>query len=1115
MRRRRRGSGWRPDRGWIRWLAWLLIVGSVALAAAAVFVTESSPWWLRGLSALSASAGVLLGLYGDKLVAALQGGFDPPSPDSDRHDAHWRALARQILDQQLAWLDRQDRWSDDRYVDLDAELELSDGQRRPWTPSLRRQGKQLSLWRSLSRVLDEASDPLVVLKGEPGAGKSVTLRHITKQLCEDAVAARYRVDVLPVYVNLRGLQADGQAVNAQLVRDLVVRTLNRTNDPRVASFLNDEFDGRMVEGGWLFLFDSFDEIPELLSVTETGTATERYEQALRDFVTTLSRCRGVIASREFRGPAGSRSPSLRILPLSPQRMRSLVEGFGLAGIEADLVFDGLTKADPKTQELSRNPQFLSLLCAYVADRHMFPPTPHSVFDDYVTKRLSRDEQHMVKRFALTPDRLRRIAEELAFCMTAEHGVGLEPRREKLCAAMRRHGFSSGPDALVAMDALQGLQLAEPRDPGDPDTFAFRPRRLQEYFATRLLLDEPTRVAPNRLLTDGSWRETTVTILQLQPENQLRPILRSAQARLRAALKQVPDAVEESALADPAEIPPEVHVQIFPWPRHTLHLLGVLDAGLINRTGPAIESLRVQAGRLLATAYARGSVLDRKWALDVAGVAPQPVLTWMLRAPLGSETGGRWLRQVAMRQIGRLHTIPEDIAQTIRSMLIGMALQGALDRERETTETLLRSFERPQRFLDIVRLLLTTPLVDLGLQIAFVPLLFIVGRGDATDAGDLVIGSLIWSFLLSLLAYLMMSGALALRRASFAVSVFVIGVLCGVLAVVARITFVAGLAQRFDPWISVPIALVGLLAVTWPLGALAAAATGRYTRPGQWWLAHAAIPVGLRRIASLAPGAMLRRWRQGLRRRVGIGVLAASVLLVLWILATLPADAARELVRGLPGSSALLVLYEVLHRLALGCLVLLLGALVWPVLVLFWMAATASAAERRIKRWIASNPSSMTTQELLDLLGQVRGKVEGSLLISTIRRRGLLDDVPEAITVLEDVIVATERSSRWASDRVSFMPLNAEVVAPLRHGARLLRKVGRRLVGRPRTGGPGHEPEPSPIGQARDPDVQRWFARLTRWTGPSRLLYLDGPDLDQMGLLLEHLRRRRDARQTVT
>jgi hypothetical protein len=72
----------------------------------------------------------------------------------------------------------------------------------------------------------------------------------------------------------------------------------------VASFLNEEFDGRMVEGGWLFLFDSFDEIPELLSVTETGTATERYEQALRDFVTTLSRCRGVIASREFRSPPG-------------------------------------------------------------------------------------------------------------------------------------------------------------------------------------------------------------------------------------------------------------------------------------------------------------------------------------------------------------------------------------------------------------------------------------------------------------------------------------------------------------------------------------------------------------------------------------------------------------------------------------------------------------------------------------------------------------------------------------------------------------------------------------------------------------------------------------------
>jgi hypothetical protein len=98
-----------------------------------------------------------------------------------------------------------------------------DGQSRPRTPSLRRQDKQLSLRQSLSRLLNEASDPLVVLKGEPGAGTSVILRCIAKQLCEDAVAARYRVNALPVYVNLRGLQANGQAVDAQLVRDLVAQ----------------------------------------------------------------------------------------------------------------------------------------------------------------------------------------------------------------------------------------------------------------------------------------------------------------------------------------------------------------------------------------------------------------------------------------------------------------------------------------------------------------------------------------------------------------------------------------------------------------------------------------------------------------------------------------------------------------------------------------------------------------------------------------------------------------------------------------------------------------------------------------------------------------------------
>jgi hypothetical protein len=99
----------------------------------------------------------------------------------------------------------------------------------------------------------------------------------------------------------------------------------------VASFLKEEFDGRMVEGGWPFLFDSFDEIPELLSVTETGTATEteRYEQALRDFVTTLSRRRGVIASREFRGLAGS---CLFHFALLAQALSSLSKGLSVTAV---------------------------------------------------------------------------------------------------------------------------------------------------------------------------------------------------------------------------------------------------------------------------------------------------------------------------------------------------------------------------------------------------------------------------------------------------------------------------------------------------------------------------------------------------------------------------------------------------------------------------------------------------------------------------------------------------------------------------------------------------------------------------------------------------------------
>lgn len=159
---------------------------------------------------------------------------------------------------------------------------------------------------------------------------------------------------------------------------------------------------------------------------------------------------------------------------------------------------------------------------------------------------------------------------------------------------------------VAMDALEYVKLARAEaDSGgdDEQTFTFAHRRFQEYFATSVVLRGPHEVSSRRLLTDDRWRETAVTILQTQPPSSVRPLLAEATRLL------------ESSSASARSRP---HAGEFGWPTGCLHLLGILDNGLVARSDLDTAELRRLAGDVLLDAWQHGAWWDRKWVLDVVG-----------------------------------------------------------------------------------------------------------------------------------------------------------------------------------------------------------------------------------------------------------------------------------------------------------------------------------------------------------------------------------------------------------------------------------------------------------------------------------------------------------------
>jgi hypothetical protein len=285
--------------------AWLApAIGACVLVASTIF----SVWML-----LKAAYGIT-SLVKEKLLPLFY------EKDKQRAVRNAQQFAEH-LESDLRRLNGLEQWNDFRYAELEAEVEF-EGLRRGIWPFTKHGG--ITKEKNLSRALLSSQERLILLEGLPGTGKSVALRHLALARLKKAMRARRLGTITPIYVNLKQLDLTaGERPLAKHIRLFVLSVLNRPEDRDIDIYLEQNFDERVRAGSWLFLFDSFDEIPAVLSATDADTSVFEYANAIADFLSGMNSCRGIVASREFKGPAQLGWPVFRILPLSKSRQRQL------------------------------------------------------------------------------------------------------------------------------------------------------------------------------------------------------------------------------------------------------------------------------------------------------------------------------------------------------------------------------------------------------------------------------------------------------------------------------------------------------------------------------------------------------------------------------------------------------------------------------------------------------------------------------------------------------------------------------------------------------------------------------------------------------------------------
>lgn len=611
--------------------------------------------------------------------------------DKKRNAGRRKIFAGHLVNE-LRTRNRAESWRDDEFAELEAEVE-AEGSRKALTSLTFRKAPQTGIWRakSLAKALRRSTERLILLEGDPGSGKSVTLRHVALKIAEKASTSRSADSLLPIYVNLKEIKRSAeQPVDKQLIERFILDSLNRVNDSAVTRFLDDTFKEGIETGIWLFLFDSFDEIPEILSSTEVDESIAAYSTAINAFLSGFNICRGIVASRNYRGPASLGWRKFRIVELSQERQLELIRRTHLPTPQAAALANELTTATDEIRSLARNPMLLGLLCEHMLDRGKFPQTSHEVFADYLNSRLHRDETSVAQRFGLDKETVVSGAERVAFALAVDSRLGLSPTRKDLKIALSISSNSAGALQLdKILDALEYMKLgrADREVSGDSRQFTFSHRRFQEYFATTVVIRDLNTISPRRLLLDARWRETAVTLLQLGSQTEIALILDEAEhllAKYQTAILQAP-----SSPQDP-----------FKWPPGLYHLLELLQAGLATRPTLLKGKVSDAISKILVSASSSPWLDDKKLALEIAGVANQETLLKVIEDALN--IGSAWLDNSAFLQVSRLASPPPFIHGRIRAILRRMVKSGQLYRDYDTVRAYISRFRSPQLFLDLAR-----------------------------------------------------------------------------------------------------------------------------------------------------------------------------------------------------------------------------------------------------------------------------------------------------------------------------------------------------------------------------------------------------------------------------
>lgn len=561
-----------------------------------------------------------------------------------------------VLRSDLDAIAKAENWNDQWFTDLEAEVEAEGGYySNILARLLKRRSNGIRRVSSLIQAIKTSAERCMLLVGDPGCGKSVALRHLGRTLADEGSRSRAVNVQVPLYINLKELPVcNAEELTPDYIEKFVIEHIRR-GDSDTAAYVRDHWQEYKTRGIWFFLFDSFDESPAVLHAPNGSKTIAQYSHALRQFMDGMGACRGVLASREYKGPEALPWQKLRILPLSQKRQDELIDNTYLNNSHKTLVRQHLATVGGG---IFGNPLFMSLLCRYVGDTKKCPTNDFDLLLRHIDRLAERDPAYILKQYGLNKGQLLEGATLLAVLFAEEPELSLAPKHDEIAHALNARQILLPVELERLLSALIDVKIGrsdvKEARPGDR-RFTFSHRRYQETLFVQYLAQHPQHIPAEELLLESRWREFAVTLIQSQSDEVVKRFADEA-SRLFDSFPQIPVTVSPD-LGD--------GLYYFEWDNGVLlHLLQLVNEGFSKRLELVSNNLREAISRQLLPRWEEGDLYDKLMVVRHGCLLPvskyQEILEWAISSDIDP------FLQASFMNAQFLAVLPDSMGKWIRN-----------------------------------------------------------------------------------------------------------------------------------------------------------------------------------------------------------------------------------------------------------------------------------------------------------------------------------------------------------------------------------------------------------------------------------------------------------------